>query len=185
MEKLMVLFSLVSVFALSSCGLLNQNAGKSDAQSFYEAALAAQQNQKPLLLIEGQEGQPVVISGLKSLAVYAPNGATVSQYADPWAGVVNNGLVAAAGLGSVFLSLDGSVKLAGAIGSIAGHNINYGTGSYQGMSGPGVYQSPNSGLVNGSPTGSPASPSNAPNTSTVEQPPTVVSPTIVPPVIMP
>ena len=168
MKKLIVLMAIMAFLA----GSLGGCATTSDSKAYYEAALASMEFQKPLLLLEAKDGEKIELSGVKTLAVYAP-GHGLPQYVDPWTGVVRDGIVAVTGLGSVYLGLQGAVNLVDATGKIAGRNVNYGTGSFQGNQGPGTYGSPNSAVLNagGSPVSSPASASFAPVTDNSVQNP--------------
>lgn len=159
-------FFCFAIFVLLLMTLCSGCATTSDQKAYYDAALAAQLNQKPLLLLEAKDGEKIELSGVKTLAVYPPMPG-VHQYVDPWAGVVRDGIVAVSGLGAVYLTLDGTAKIIQNTGAIAGRNINYGSGSYQGNTGAGNFGSPNSAVMNagGSPSASPATSTYAPVTT--------------------
>jgi hypothetical protein len=126
------------LFALSAC------ATTADQQAYYQAVKDVVANQKPLLAITAQPGQNVVISGLASMVVYAPNDKLPAQFVDPAVGVARDVIVGLTGLGSVYLGLYGAEQIVKATGAIAGHNVNYGSGSLQGTNG--IAGSPNSGF---------------------------------------
>jgi hypothetical protein len=97
----------------------------------YQSYLAAQQQanaaytQKPILLMEGYDGQP--ITGLKRIEVNLPGQAPVIQQAkdNEWARVVSQGLGVFGTIGGIWAGGEAAKGLAGAVGSAANHGYEF------------------------------------------------------------
>jgi hypothetical protein len=96
-------------------------AGSGDYAKYVDAqAQLARENQKPLLILEAQDGQP--IAGLKRLEVNAPGGNPGSVIAAPrneWAGVIQSGLGVLGTVGGVVAGGMAAKGLATAVGNAA------------------------------------------------------------------
>jgi len=85
----------------------------------------AAKEQKPLVRILAQDGQP--ITGLKSVEVFMPQAPAQIQQARPseWAGVIGQGLSVVGALGGVYLGGQAATNLADSVGRSSGQGFQY------------------------------------------------------------
>lgn len=164
MKKLSVLILALCCLSLAAC------ATTADQQAYYQAIKDVAENQKPLLAITAQPGQNVVISGMASMVVYAPNDKIPAQFVDPAVGVARDVIVGLTGLGSVYLGLYGAEQIIRATGAIAGHNIGAPGMNYQNVT-TGNIGSPNGAAANANGNAGATPATTTTTTETITNPP--------------